>query len=82
MIKRTLIAVLLLSLDITSAMQVSRSKLKQMLQTIASSDVKQTVHSCQAAINRIKKGPADFKSIWGSGIKYIDLDYKASADAI
>ena len=32
---------------------------------------------CYLAINRLKKGPADYKTILGSGKPYTDPDFKA-----
>ena len=39
-------------------------------------------HSCQFSINRIKAGPADYKTILGSGVKYTDTSFPANSEMI
>ena len=40
------------------------------------------IHSCQFSINRIKAGPADYRAILGSGVKYTDTSFAPDSEMI
>ena len=49
---------------------------------LSQTDATQISHTCKHNIAIIKKGPANYRSIIGSGVKYTDNDFKANRDSI
>ena len=71
---------LVMLLDVSQALHLT-GRVSQLAKFLSQSDV-QVSQTCQAAIQRIKDGPADYKSIIGSGKKYTDTSFAADSEMI
>ena len=74
------LALLLLQANTLKTLSTS-SKMQKLAQSLSSAH-QSGGHTCQTAINRIKKTPIDHTTIIGKGLNFTDSDFNYQADAI
>lgn len=81
-LKKLLPPIMLLLFGIANAINMKgRMQYNMMMKDFSQVETGQTAKTCATAINIIKKGPADFSRIIGSGMSYSDPDFPAGPDA-
>ena len=74
------LALLLLHANALKTLSTS-SKMQKLAQSLSSAQ-QSGGHTCQTAINRIKKTPIDHTTIIGKGLNFTDSDFNYQADSI
>lgn len=75
-------AILLFLLGATNAVKLPQRLNKPINLDFAETGAEQTAHSCQFAVNRIKAGPSNYKSIIGSGKSFTDVSFPPNSEMV